>query len=555
MAKLKYAYDKLKRKIFLDFWKLKKPEDFFEGKITDYHFFQRLFTLQGTAQKVIQTMLARWMKIKNLRHHEGYYVFNGDPEPLTLREVFPSAGKDDVPHPTPEEAETLDLLDTLHLVHHHRDRARLSAGEDTLLFTKEFREWLVRMRHLDPIPDTDQTPSLSAAEKKIFPKIYESLYYHELQNPELLEAMVKKGALFYGFDSAHRPAFAAPELSVPDKPQTDPNLLYATHEGPPLFITAVENRIWEKWFRKRGDDQAHPGFFWYRAPELIDSLADKIILRRGRPIFPGKTVAAKYRFLIKNYFPELIPYLKQLHRVFKKESFLSAHSLPRRFRLHLIKHKVTQTPTPTVEQVLEKFRELNLLVKAGDFYGRNRLLWKKILFASKRRKVGPVAGAAAVSVRPGRLVLDSDLQITAYRSTLTPDLLRELLALGKVQLGDHHLRFQFLAERAAYYLFLGKFPEQAEALLRREAGSSWTPAVSEHLRLLFSNADFIRPATRHLLTTYSPGLYQRLKFLLEEASIPFTPEDVGGEKALIFLKSSDYKKAKLLLRKNNFIPG
>ncbi|MBL8994869.1 MAG: hypothetical protein JNM63_16095, partial [Spirochaetia bacterium] len=177
MAKLKYAYDKIKRKVFTDFWKIKKPEDFFSGKMTDLQFFLGLFSLPEKGHAVIQAMLAHWMEKGVLESKDGLYHFPGETPALSLREVFP---KPKVEAPTEENpgsaiGETLDLLDTLHLVHHHRDRARLSVGEDTLLFTKEFKDFVGRMRYLNPVPDGGSSAGLNQAEKKLLARIYESL--------------------------------------------------------------------------------------------------------------------------------------------------------------------------------------------------------------------------------------------------------------------------------------------------------------------------------------------------------------------------------------------
>ncbi|MBL8995645.1 MAG: hypothetical protein JNM63_20020, partial [Spirochaetia bacterium] len=387
----------------------------------------------------------------------------------------------------------------------------------------------------------------------------ESLYFHEPGSADLLESLVKKDAVYFGFDATHRAAFVAPEKKESSKGAGDSALVYAGAEAPALFLTALEARMTgEKSPRKKSEENPYEGFSWYRDPDFIETLARKLVAHPKGKKFLRWSPVRKYRFLLEEIYPGLLSFMKRLYRVFGKEGALSVSTLPRRFRmLQIQKGFQTKPGALEVEAGLKLLREINLLVKEGESYGRHRLLWKKILVGKKLagRSNGTPSTEKIGTPKMDRLIFDSDLQITAYRSALTPGLLYELLALTRVKHGDHHLSFQLLPERAAHYLALGHGPGRAEVLLRREARETWSDAASEHLRLLFGSADFVRTGVRHILHTWSPSFFQRLRFLLEGAGIPYVMEEAGAARNFVFIKGADYRRARELLRRNGIFSG
>jgi len=514
-----YRYDKIKKKIFLSFWEIKKLEDFKKKADSLDFFFYYYSRLPNEALSLIQQILKRGQKER--------YNFQGN---------FTS------PVNTIEHSKVqLEFLESIYLIKIQRDRSNLDNGTDTIAFTKEMSHFIKSVnlieKHLKYKSPVMKSAKLSRSERVLLNKVYLSYFYRETFSYGDFKLLSSKGILYSGLTREFIPVLYTPisgNQSI--KPENQDTEKWQALEKPARLLHAVTAALYEFYTKLKAPED----LLTYTSDLINEEFLLNINQYLKKPSnsvrFLKHPVIKKYLILFSLLPDESKIIIKTLLFSFKKNLVIPTYKLKR----HIIKTWYFKTGELLILSTVEN--GLSQLIALGLIHESNSYCYIPISFFRKIKKKNCKAAASS-----NYLIIDSDFHITHYRKTTDPVVMYTLLCIADVKVSDYLLTYKFNPEKMTYANIIGHNVETINNFFLSYAAPRVIDNLKAHIKFLFNHTEVLCKKTLFSLKTPSKEKAKLIEYILNENRIIYQKIFIGGEDLILFNDHITFKKVCALL--------
>ena len=525
LAMFKYEYDEEKKKKFFDFWKIKSFKEFNRILSNPKRVFFRFSQLDKEIQRCVNAFFSVAIEEKQLEIKNTSYLSVS--EKITIPRNKWNTSE-----------EQASLLEDLHFFNFLQDRAFLNDGQDMVVATEVIDALIKEMSVLSSILHFHPQPNSFEKDFSSWNKSLRSIYTSYFSPVRIEEAdflkLVAKKSLKFGLDEKGEAKLFLGEKRQQEVSKEKLSLLYE-HTG--LFLHQLDRKLFQIEARNHPPPlSANPDAL---SSEVLSHITSHFKEKGTLALYRKKGFRQKYQYLIRTFFQKEMKLLTRLASMALTAGDHDRLDLIRQINREKAMQGKSRSKGGKFKKFFTKAHAYGLLLEKEEKITLDISLLRFLMGMDAKQEVQKT------------VLMDSDMQLTFYKQTMSAAFYYFILSLCELNYGEYMHTATFSRSKRLFALYFGWNISRTIKHLKENLNDSCHPLALQYIKNYFQTVEGIEGKKTYLLSAPSVLMLEKAVHLLKAEALTYRRLEPpqSNLKGLLFTRKKDFELAHNVLKK------